>query len=91
MTLQDCAERALKKGKCAEQQEGGKLASLLCFQMGPTLDTETLYKDMRSMFLTIINDTSIGIGAREQCCYTLICEIYERFVYMLPKVHLVKV
>nr|CAG4635637.1 EOG090X0ARF [Artemia franciscana] len=71
MTLQDCAERALKKGKCAEQQEGGKLASLLCFQMGPTLDTETLYKDMRSLFLTLINDTSLGIGAREQCCYTL--------------------
>nr|CAG4634973.1 EOG090X0ARF [Alona affinis] len=71
MTLMDCAERGLKKGRGAEQEAAAKLLALLCLQLGSIGDSETIYKDQKIYLLTLIADHSMAPGARAQVCLTM--------------------
>lgn len=66
MTLMDCAERGLKKGRGAEQEAAAKLLALLCLQLGSVSDSELIYKEQKQYLLTLIADHSMAAGARAQ-------------------------
>ena len=69
MTLTDCAERGLKKGRGAEQEAAAKLLALLCLQLGSFGDGESIYKDQKIYLLTLIADHSMVPSARAQVLY----------------------
>lgn len=69
MTLMDCAERGLKKGRGAEQEAAARLLALLCLQLGPTGESESIYKDQKLYLLTLMADHSVAPGARAQVCH----------------------
>ncbi len=66
MTLMDCAERGLKKGRGAEQEAAAKLLALLCLQLGSIDDGESIFKDQKIYLLTLIADHSMAPAARAQ-------------------------
>lgn len=66
LTLVDCAERGLKKGKGAEQETAAKLIALLCIQLGAVADSEAIYKEQKNFLLTLMADASVQPGARAQ-------------------------
>nr|CAG4646469.1 EOG090X0ARF [Macrothrix elegans] len=71
MTLLDCAERGLKKGRGAEQESAARLLALLCLQLGNVSDSESIYREQKNYLLTLIADNSVSPGARAQLCSTL--------------------
>lgn len=66
MTLLDCAEKGLKKGRGAEQEASAKLLALLCLQLGTIPDSEEIYKEHKSFLLALVADQSVSPGARAQ-------------------------
>ena len=66
MTITDIVEKALKRGKCAEQVAASKLAVLLCVQLGGESpdDAENVMKDLQSVFVTLLSDPSAPLKAR---------------------------
>nr|CAG4641925.1 EOG090X0ARF [Eurycercus lamellatus] len=71
MTLMDCAERGLKKGRGAEQEAAAKLVALLCLQLGSITDSESIYKDQKNFLLSLMADHSMSPAARAQVCATM--------------------
>nr|CAG4643403.1 EOG090X0ARF [Ilyocryptus agilis] len=71
MTLMDCAERGLKKGKGAEQEAAARLIVLICLQLGTVNDCESIYKQQKSYLLTLMADHSMNVAARAQVCLTM--------------------
>lgn len=76
MTLTDIVERAMKKGKPAEQVAAANLAVLICVQMGGSTSAEEVVKDLRSTFITTVLDPSAPLKARSaaaaalgNCCF----------------------
>nr|SVE78408.1 EOG090X0ARF [Daphnia lumholtzi] len=70
MTLLDCAERGMKKGKGAEQESAAKLMALLCLQLGSVADSESIYRDHKTYLLSLMADKSASPAARAQVCST---------------------
>lgn len=66
MTILDCAERGLKKGRGAEQETAAKLIALLCIQLGAVADSEGMFKEQKNYLLTLMADVSVHPGARAQ-------------------------
>ena len=66
LTLVDCAERGLKKGRGAEQETAAKLIALLCIQLGGVVDSETIFKEQKNFLLTLMADASVRPEARAQ-------------------------
>ena len=66
MTLIDCAERGLKKGRGAEQEAAAKLVVLVALQLGSITDCESIYKEQKNCLLSLIADHSVSPGARAQ-------------------------
>lgn len=64
MTITDIVERALKKGKCAEQVNAARVAVLLCIQLGGSQTSEDVIKDLKSIFITTMSDPSAPLKAR---------------------------
>ena len=64
MTITDIVEKALKRGKYAEQVAASKLAVLLCVQLGGHPDAENVMKDLKSVFVTLLSDPSAPLKAR---------------------------
>lgn len=64
MTLLDCAERGMKKGRGAEQESAAKLIALLCLQLGA--DSESIYREQKAYLLTLVADHSASPAARAQ-------------------------
>lgn len=76
LTLTDVIERALRKGKCAEQVAAANLAVLVCLQLGPTDAAEDTYKELKSTFLTMMADPTGNAKVRAavatalgSCCF----------------------
>ena len=60
MTFTDIIERALKKGKNAEQIAAARLAVLLCIQLG----SEDVMKDLKSVLITLMMDPAAPMKTR---------------------------
>lgn len=71
LTITDCIERSLKKGRGAEQVSAAALAPLLCVQLGPGDASEQLCKDLRPVLSITAHDNSANPPARAKCCWAL--------------------
>ncbi|ROI15296.1 Interferon-related developmental regulator 1 [Anabarilius grahami] len=71
MTITDSIERCLKKGKGVEQCAAASLACLLCIQLGSGIESEEVFKTLKPVFKTILNDGSANIQARQACATSL--------------------
>lgn len=67
MTLTDSIERCLKKGKSDEQRAAAALASVLCVQLGPGIESEEVLKTLGPILRTIICDGTASVQARQTC------------------------
>ncbi|XP_008145408.1 interferon-related developmental regulator 1 [Eptesicus fuscus] len=77
MTLTDSIERCLKKGKSDEQRAAAALASVLCVQLGPGIESEEVLKALGPVLKKIICDGTASIQARQTCatCFGVCCFI----------------
>ncbi|KAB1275915.1 Interferon-related developmental regulator 1 [Camelus dromedarius] len=77
MTLTDSIERCLKKGKSDEQRAAAALASVLCIQLGPGIESEEVLKTLGPILKKIICDGTASIQARQTCatCFGVCCFI----------------
>uniref|UniRef100_A0A8I3X405 Interferon-related developmental regulator 1 n=1 Tax=Callithrix jacchus TaxID=9483 RepID=A0A8I3X405_CALJA len=74
MTLTDSIERCLKKGKSDEQRAAAALASVLCIQLGPGIESEEILKTLGPILKKIICDGAASIQVRQTELYsTLEC------------------
>lgn len=64
MTVQDCLERCLKKGKADEQIHAANCLSLLFLQLGASDETEEAFRAVRGLLQTLVLDKSVNIKAR---------------------------
>jgi hypothetical protein len=71
MTLLDCAERGMKKGRGVEQESAAKLMALLCLQLGSVADSESIYRDYKTYLLSLMADNSASPSARAQVFFLL--------------------
>ncbi|XP_043093453.1 interferon-related developmental regulator 1 [Puntigrus tetrazona] len=71
MTITDSIERCLKKGKGVEQSAAASLACLLCIQLGSGIESEEVFKTLKPVFKTILNDGAANIQARQACATSL--------------------
>ncbi|NP_001070023.1 interferon-related developmental regulator 1 [Danio rerio] len=71
MTITDGIERCLKKGKGVEQSAAASLACLLCIQLGSGIESEEVFKSLKPVFKTILNDGTANIQARQACATSL--------------------
>uniref|UniRef100_A0A673NL84 Interferon-related developmental regulator 1-like n=1 Tax=Sinocyclocheilus rhinocerous TaxID=307959 RepID=A0A673NL84_9TELE len=71
MTITDSIERCLKKGKGVEQCAAASLACLLCIQLGSGIESEEVFKTLKPVFKTILNDGAANIQARQACATSL--------------------
>uniref|UniRef100_A0A4W3ITT3 Interferon-related developmental regulator 1 n=1 Tax=Callorhinchus milii TaxID=7868 RepID=A0A4W3ITT3_CALMI len=69
LTLTDSIERCLKKGKSEEQCAAAAVASLLCIQLGSSIESEEVFKSLRSILKTIFTDESASIQTRKANCF----------------------
>lgn len=76
MTLIDCAERGLKKGRGVEQEAAAKLVVLVALQLGSITDCESIYKEQKNCLLSLVADHSVSPGARAQ-----VIKIYMMFLF----------
>ncbi|KAI1883470.1 hypothetical protein AGOR_G00231770 [Albula goreensis] len=76
MTVTDSIERCLKKGKGEEQRAAASLACLLCIQLGSGIESEEVFKTLKPVFKTILNDGAANIQARQACATSLgVCSL----------------
>lgn len=71
LTMCDCVERSLKKGRGSEQASAAGLAPLLCVQLGAGEASEQLCRDLRPVLSTTAHDASVTPAARSKCCWSL--------------------
>jgi hypothetical protein len=62
VTVSDGLLRCLKKGSGEEQALSAKCLSLLCIQLGNEIEED--FKDVHSLLLTIISDTTAPVKAQ---------------------------
>jgi len=68
VTLIDCIEKSIRRGKGSEQTMGARLIPLLVLQLG---GDEDVSKALNQFLLTTVQDKSVSFGARAQCCSAL--------------------
>lgn len=61
----ELAVRMCKPGKGVEQCAAASLACLLCIQLGSGIESEEVFKTLKPVFKTILNDGSANIQARQ--------------------------
>lgn len=54
-----------KPGKGVEQCAAASLACLLCIQLGSGIESEEVFKTLKPVFKTILNDGAANIQARQ--------------------------
>lgn len=64
ITLCDCVERGLKKGRGSEQSSAAHLAPLLCVQLGAGTASEEVLRELRPILSTTAHDKSAAPLAR---------------------------
>jgi len=67
MTITDCIERSLRKGKGEEQAAAATLAILLGIQLGAGEESDSLFKDLKQALLFVASDASASPKARAKC------------------------
>lgn len=68
VTLMDCIEKSIRRGKGSEQAWGARLAPLLVLQLG---GDEGISKTLNQFLLTTVQDKSVSFDARAKCCTAL--------------------
>ncbi|KTG39062.1 hypothetical protein cypCar_00002593, partial [Cyprinus carpio] len=58
-------------GKGVEQCAAASLACLLCIQLGSGIESEEVFKTLKPVFKTILNDGAANIQARQACATSL--------------------
>lgn len=71
ITLCDCIERGLKKGRGTEQTSAAQLAPLICLQLGGGTACEEVLRELKPILSTTANDNSASPSARAKCCWAL--------------------
>ncbi|XP_067854606.1 interferon-related developmental regulator 2 isoform X2 [Heptranchias perlo] len=71
VTLSDCLERCLKKGKGEEQAIAATVTALLCIQLGSCKEGEDVFKILKSVLINIFTDKSTSLAARHSCATAL--------------------
>ncbi|XP_011307491.1 interferon-related developmental regulator 2 [Fopius arisanus] len=71
MTITDCIERGLKKGRGDERSTAARLGTLLCVQLGAFESAEAVCRDLKSTLMFIANDNTASTQARAECCWAL--------------------
>lgn len=67
MTVMDIIERSVKKGKGEEQGVAAILSSVMAISLGPSDETDGMFKDFASILMTTISDASASPIARAKC------------------------
>lgn len=68
VTLIDCIEKSIRRGKGPEQVWGARLAPLLVLQLG---GDDGISKALNQFLLTTVQDKSVSFDARAKCCTAL--------------------
>lgn len=68
VTIIDCIEKCIRKGKGEEQIYASKLAPLLVLQLGTE---QNISKTLNSFLLTTLQDKSASYDVRAACCFSL--------------------
>ncbi|XP_063216854.1 interferon-related developmental regulator 1 [Bacillus rossius redtenbacheri] len=71
LTLTDCIERSLKKGRGLEQAVAAQLAPLLCVQLGAGEHAEEACRELGPAMLLVAHDASASLQARAKCCWAV--------------------
>lgn len=71
MTICDCVEKSLKKGRGTEQAAAAQLPPLLCVQLGAGDASEEICKALKPILSVIAHDNSVLPTARAKCCWSL--------------------
>ncbi|NXL64372.1 IFRD2 regulator, partial [Chordeiles acutipennis] len=71
LTLTDSLEKCLKKGKGEEQALAGTVLTLLCLQMGSSLEGEEVFRSLKPLLVSILTDSTASPGARQSCATAL--------------------
>ncbi|XP_063204082.1 interferon-related developmental regulator 2 isoform X2 [Chroicocephalus ridibundus] len=65
LTLTDCLEKCLKKGKGEEQALAGTVLTLLCLQMGSGPEGEEVFRSLKPLLVSVLTDSTASTGARQ--------------------------
>ncbi|XP_071961068.1 interferon-related developmental regulator 2-like [Antedon mediterranea] len=71
VTILDCAERCIKKGKGDEQALAANVAGLVFLSLGGGLECEELFNKLRTLLQTTLADNNASPKARAACATTL--------------------
>ncbi|XP_002742123.1 interferon-related developmental regulator 1-like [Saccoglossus kowalevskii] len=71
ITIADCIERCLKKGKSEEQSLAAVNSILLCCQLGAGEESEAIFNSFRPILTTIIQDKNASAKSRASCSTAL--------------------
>uniref|UniRef100_A0A671SUD5 Interferon-related developmental regulator 1-like n=1 Tax=Sinocyclocheilus anshuiensis TaxID=1608454 RepID=A0A671SUD5_9TELE len=82
MTITDSIERCLKKGKGVEQCAAASLACLLCIQLGSGIESEEVFKTLKPVFKTILNDGAANTQARQADVYATMESFESLFTHL---------
>jgi len=71
ITISDCLEKCIKKGNGDEQSIALECFVILCIHLGAEDDSEELFRHLKPLMVTILNDKSYSINARCACAEAL--------------------
>lgn len=79
MTITDCIERGLKKGKSDEKCTAARLSTLLCVQLGAFESAEIVCTDLKSTLTFVANDNTASTQARSEVYAHIYLQIIKLF------------
>ncbi|KAM6344410.1 interferon-related developmental regulator 2 isoform 2-T2 [Alca torda] len=65
LTLTDCLEKCLKKGKGEEQALAGTVLTLLCLQIGSGPEGEEVFRSLKPLLVSVLTDSTASTGTRQ--------------------------
>lgn len=71
LTVTDCLERCLKKGKAEEQSIAATVTTLFLIQLGSCKEGEDVFKTLKFILFNIVNDKSASLASRHSCATAL--------------------
>ncbi|XP_038069222.1 interferon-related developmental regulator 2-like [Patiria miniata] len=71
VTISDCVERCIKKGKSDEQALAASVGTLLLIQLGAGDDSEGIFNDLRHLLKTTLLDKTAAPKGRASCALFL--------------------
>ncbi|XP_071503617.1 interferon-related developmental regulator 2-like [Diadema antillarum] len=71
ITIADCLEKCIKKGKADEQALAAKVANILWIQLGAGAECDEVFAALRPILLTKLQDKTAAPAARASCATAL--------------------